>query len=450
MTAKVFYVLGHGYYLYDGLTNRIITIGADWTNNGNGFISEGDLLSRFRDDGIVSDGVWNTFNWRESFDFLKEKYETGLESLVLQVTRDCNLRCSYCAYSGNYRNMLPHSKDEMSEEMICRSIDFFMEHSSKSSKVVILFYGGEPLLKYKHLKMAIQYADKYGRQISYGITSNGVALSPEIVKWLNNHPNVYLTITLNGLKHDDYRRTIDNKGSLQSILDNISYVRNFYPNVWKNQIRFIANIVSAQELPKLREFYSQIIQKPPIMVSYINIDYCDDEIKVLFKSDDMTDDEVVEKLQMEYIQSNDPFLKTLYDEKISMIHNRGICGEKEPVFLNSCMPMSWRLFVRTDGTFNMCEKVSDSISLGNLQDGFNEERIKELYSQMKVFAEHNCRNCWAQRLCMYCYQDVIDENGRLITHFTSDWCARSQQSILRYLKLYVSIANQNPEKLSGL
>lgn len=450
MTAKLFFVSGHGYYLYDGLTNRIITLGTDLKNNGEGLILEDELLSRFIENGVVADGVWNEINWRESFESLKDKYENGLESLILQMTRDCNLRCSYCAYSGNYRNMLPHSKDEMSEETICRSIDFFMEHSSKSHDIVIMFYGGEPLLRYKQIQMAVQYADKWGRQIRYGITSNGVALSPEIAEWLHNHSNVYLTITLNGFKHDDYRRTIDGKGSLQFILDNIFYIRDFYPDVWEKQIRFIANIVSAQELLELREFYSRKIKKQPKMVSHVSFDYCNDEIKALFKREDTVDNEVMEKLQMEYVQSEDSFLKALYDEKISMIHNRGICDEKEPGLLNSCMPMSWRLFVRTDGTFNMCEKVSDSVSLGNLTDGFNEERIEELYLQMKAFAQRNCQRCWAQRLCMYCYQDVLDEKGKFIDQFQAEWCERSRQSILRYLKLYVRIANQHPEKLSEL
>lgn len=256
-----------------------------------------------------------------------------------------------------------------------------------------------------------------------------------------------MTITLNGQKHDEYRRTINNEGSMRLIMDNLTNIRNCFPDVWEKQIHFIANILSAQELPGLREFYAQEIGKQPKMISNINFDYCNNEVKKQFKKDIALDRDVSEKLQSEYIQSNDSFLKALYDEGIDMIHNRGLCDETASGLISSCMPMSWRLFVRTDGTFNMCEKVSDGLCLGNLEDGFDEKQIKKLYKQMNDFAERNCKTCWAQRLCMYCYQDIVNEKGEISDYFESEWCEQSQEKILQYLKMYIQVVNSNPEKL---
>lgn len=448
MTAKLFFVPEYGYYLYDGLTNRIITAGTGLSRMEEEM--EEKLLGAVIEAGIVSGGALSGIAWREPFHSLKHRYENCLKSLILQVTRDCNLRCSYCAYSGNYRNMLPHSKDRMTGETIRRSIRFFMEHSKESPELTILFYGGEPLLEFCHLKMAVRYARGWGRNVRYGITSNGVGLSPEVAGWLSDNPDVYMTVTLNGPRHDEYRKTVGNGGSLQAILDNIFYIRDHYPDVWENQIRFIANIVSARELPGLREFYGKVIGKQPEMVSNITFEYCDEGTRALFKTDREADEKASGQLMAEYAHSDDPFLGVLYDEGINMVHNRGLCGEGEPGLIQGCMPMSWRLFVRTDGTFNMCERVSDGLSLGNLEDGFDENRIEGLYLQMKSFAERNCRDCWAQRLCMYCYQDVLDENGGMASHFPREWCSRSQKGILEYLKMYVRIANQNPGKLEWL
>ena len=71
--------------------------------------------------------------------------EKGLNQIVLQVTQNCNLRCSYCAYSGSYYNR-KHSNKQMSKETALRAVDFFMEHSSEIEDATIGFYGGEPLL----------------------------------------------------------------------------------------------------------------------------------------------------------------------------------------------------------------------------------------------------------------------------------------------------------------
>ncbi len=85
--------------------------------------------------------------------------ENNLNTMALQLTQNCNLRCKYCVYSGNYENR-KHSSLKMNKEIAYRAIDFFVRHSSDSEKLHLGFYGGEPLLEFELIKGCVEYIKK--------------------------------------------------------------------------------------------------------------------------------------------------------------------------------------------------------------------------------------------------------------------------------------------------
>lgn len=89
------------------------------------------------------------------------------------LTRKCNLSCSYCAISRNYKNIpneypkLSHYyKNEMSTGYIKVSLDFFKKHNPYSFH---LFYGGEPMIR-PDLPEIIQHC--HDINLGYTIISN--------------------------------------------------------------------------------------------------------------------------------------------------------------------------------------------------------------------------------------------------------------------------------------
>ena len=72
---------------------------------------------------------------------------TRLKQLILQCTAQCNLRCSYCAYSGIYNSNRSHTNQRMNFETAKKAIDFYLANSWATADAVITFYGGEPLLE---------------------------------------------------------------------------------------------------------------------------------------------------------------------------------------------------------------------------------------------------------------------------------------------------------------
>lgn len=77
-----------------------------------------------------------------------------------------------------------------------------------------------------------------------------------------------------------------------------------------------------------------------------------------------------------------------------------------------CIPGQRRLYVCTDGTYKVCERVGDSPSIGNVDNGVDTEAIKKYYlHEYEEKSIRNCSNCWALRLCDICYADCYDQNG---------------------------------------
>jgi uncharacterized protein len=90
--------------------------------------------------------------------------------MELILTDQCNLRCSYCFE----KDKNPHN---MTEETATAAVDFLMTESQQMPNVTILFFGGEPLLRFDLLKKVHAYATaeaaKRSKTIIWDMTTNG-------------------------------------------------------------------------------------------------------------------------------------------------------------------------------------------------------------------------------------------------------------------------------------
>jgi len=89
------------------------------------------------------------------------------------LTRRCNLHCSYCRISRNYKkfpqaypNLKHYEQDEMKTEDIIEALKKLKQHNSNAFHI---FYGGEPLLR-TDLPQIINFCNK--EEINYTIITN--------------------------------------------------------------------------------------------------------------------------------------------------------------------------------------------------------------------------------------------------------------------------------------
>ncbi|MDI6891747.1 MAG: 12,18-didecarboxysiroheme deacetylase [Actinomycetota bacterium] len=156
--------------------------------------------------------------------------------VVWNCTRRCNLKCVHCyAQSRDIRY-----KGELTTQEGKALVDDLADFGAP----VILFSGGEPLMREDIFKLA-SYARKKGLRAV--ISTNGTLITPEVARRLREIELSYVGISLDGMRevNDKFRGV---KGAFDTALDGI---RNCRREGIKVGLRFTINKRNAQEIPPI-------------------------------------------------------------------------------------------------------------------------------------------------------------------------------------------------------
>src|SRR5262249_45603595 len=150
-----------------------------------------------------------------------------LQTVVMNVTNQCNLSCSYCYEYGEDKISTPDGKTKfMSEETARSTVDFLLDQSPGRRMVHLTFFGGETLLNFPVVKSTIGYArskaQEQGKYIDFSMTTNATMLTSEIISFLAEN-NVGVTVSIDGPKesNDQFRVFHNGKGSYEVIAPKI-------------------------------------------------------------------------------------------------------------------------------------------------------------------------------------------------------------------------------------
>lgn len=439
LPVKIFSIDEGETFLYEAVTNKIFRI----EQAGNFNVQK--LIARFVNSGKISAQILDAPKFSMPFDEYRYALEKKMSRLILEVTRRCNMRCTYCVYSGKFSGRRTHENFDISRDTLERAIRFYAEHSGNLNEGSISFYGGEALLRTDEIFYAIDYAKRLmpEKKLSFAISTNGLLLDEKIFLRLAKNPNVALSITLNGSPHDRYRRTIDGKGTLETLLSKLNTVKKNFPQVWKNQIGFICNYSDFNELIVQREFYLNVVGKMPLLINPIVPPNFDDLL-----SNGNEKISVREKFATTYLREGDSFLAAYFRVPVAVIHDRPIFTSPRS-FINSCLPFINRIFIAADGRFQICTETIELDGLGNINKGFNFTALKRFYDAAeKIFFDSDCRRCWAQRLCPVCFKDFLTVEG--FQAIDAAFCDRIRAITLCDLKLYCRLAYHHRDLLEQL
>lgn len=341
--------------------------------------------------------------------------ENKVNSLILQVTQQCNLRCEYCVYSGNYFNRT-HANKRMGRETAFKAIDFLFSHSRDSRRINVGFYGGEPLLEFGLIKDCIKYAEgkSEGKKLTFNLTSNGTLLTDEVVEFFQEH-EVSVLISLDGPRemHDHHRKQAGNGcGSFDIIMENLEMLKKKHPQ-YMSKIRFNVVLDPQSDFTCVNEFFTtyEAVKEAGKTSSIISNRYAKQDIKInedfVIKRNYETfkvflhklgrlDGGYVSSLMLEEYNR----LKKIHD--INLVPTKSI--GKKGHHGGPCVPGITRLFINAYGDFYPCERVSEQsgvMKIGNIDTGFDIAKIESILNVGRV-SQENCRNCWAFRFCYMC------------------------------------------------
>ena len=156
--------------------------------------------------------------------------------VVWNMTRRCNLKCIHC-YSNSADIDYP---DELTTEEAKNMIDDLAAFGSP----VLLFSGGEPLMRKDLLELAKYATDKGMRAV---ISTNGTLITRDIAAELKKIGLSYVGVSLDGLQptHDRFR---GRKGAFEKAIEGI---RNCKEAGIKVGLRFTVNRHNVADVPAM-------------------------------------------------------------------------------------------------------------------------------------------------------------------------------------------------------
>lgn len=182
------------------------------------------------------------------YDYRQKLYTKPiLKDLFLEVTSRCNARCCHCGSSCTDK-----VKEEISAEALKKTLLDIANHYN-AADILLNVTGGEPLVR-KDLFEIMDYANHLG--FHWGMTSNGMLITDEILEKMNQTNMETISISLDGLKetHESFRKV---PGSFDRIITNIKKLQKV-PSIKVVQVTTVANKKNLHELESLYQLMKEL------------------------------------------------------------------------------------------------------------------------------------------------------------------------------------------------
>jgi uncharacterized protein len=371
-----------------------------------------------------------------------------LNTMVLNVTNQCNLACTYCYEYGEDKIVdTEHGRQSkfMNEAVARQSVEFLLKESGRTAHIT--FFGGETLLNFPVLKATILYArqraGELGKDIDFSLTTNATLLQPEIIEFLADQ-QVGVTISIDG------------------------------PSELQNRFRVFHNGAGSYEIvaPKIRELLKRHRSRP--IGARVTLTSQTLDIVRIYRH--LTDEmgfwevgfaPVTTSPGLQYAIGDSGFdtmlgqfreLAAEFLEHAAEGRHHGFSNVKDTLEeihkgVSKAFPCGaglGLLGVSTDGDVALCHRFagSDAHKLGTVADGIDRERQVAFLQQHHVVDKTDCQICWARPLCAGgCYHEAHVRYGTT-THPNLHYCEWVRGWTDTCLKIYGELAVRNPDFLS--
>lgn len=451
----------YGFYFFDVNTDNIYGVSEDVYETldkiqkgkaGEEIDVSRETISKI--DYMIEQGLLKSKHPKEisnpQVNYLEYYLNRRIRKITLQLTQQCNFRCSYCIYSETDNDMQrKHANNKMTFDTAKKAIDFLFAHSIDEENINIGFYGGEPLLEFELIKKSVEYAEIKcdGKRLTFTITTNGSLLNDEIISYFIAH-KVDVMISLDGPKeiHDKNRHFAANGcGTFDVIEKNLMAIKERHPEFYKtigfsividprNDYKCLNEAFVNYDLFKSLRVHSSVIddsysnEKISYNNSYI-INKSYESFKTILCSLNRVDPEKISPIDIQEIGEIEKMAKEL--GKLKQLPDTATHG-------GPCIPGQLRLFATVNGDFFPCERVSelsDIMKIGNIHTGFDFEKAKNISNICKL-TENSCKQCWAINHCSLCAKSADNK-----TSFSADLmkthCNSVRNNFSYYLKEYL-------------
>jgi len=373
-----------------------------------------------------------------------------LNSMTLQLTQDCNLRCKYCIYSeSDSERQRSHSRKSMTWEIAKKSLDYLWEHSVDSKRINIGFYGGEPTLEFALMQQAVEYslAIFAGKELGFTMTTNATMLSDEMIQFLVKH-NFNIMVSIDGPKeiNDKNRVFPDGSGSFDSVVKSLNRYEELSP-AFSEKVMLMMVTDPSNDFDCFNQtlINGSELDNMPMLSTLVDLDFSDSN---LIFSDDykckntyhlfLAKMAIINRFPQSEVapqlRSILGVLRDNYEQNESM---RPL--QEKDVPSGPCIAGYNRLMVTVDGVLIPCERVSEtseSMHIGTIFDGIDIEKAIN-FTNFGCITEDECKKCWCFRFCLMCAKKADDGSDKLSSVVKLSNCNEAKANAFDNLRAYL-------------
>lgn len=317
-----------------------------------------------------------------------------IKALCINIAHDCNLRCQYCfAGQGGYGQW----RMLMSFDVARRAVDFLIAHSGPREHCELDFFGGEPLMNWHVVQQTIDYVHKqekkHGKKIKMSLTTNGLLLDKEKVKYLTDN-HISLILSLDGRKemHDRMRPGVHGEGTYDEIVKNLQYcVANR-----KGEEYYVRGTFTRYNMDFTTDVIDMIDKGFPAvsMEPVVGEDTADYSIKEEDLSRVKAEYDRLAKLFIAREEEGRPFFFFHFNMDLW----KGTCLPKR---LRGCGAGHEYLAVVPNGDIYPCHQFvgREGYVIGNVYEGLKNFKMMRDFRMNHVFSKPECVDCWAKFFC---------------------------------------------------
>lgn len=370
-----------------------------------------------------------------------------LQALVLNITSQCNLACTYCYEFGSDKIATPQGKPKfMTLQTAKTSVDFLLEQSAARKAVHITFFGGETLMNFRLLRDVVLYAESQaqqsGKAITFSLTTNATLLNDEIIDFLSDH-HVGVTVSMDGPPdlQNKHRVFKNGKGSYDVI----------EPRLRKLIARHKSRAITARVT--LTDGVTDVVR----IFRHLKDDLGFHEVGFAPVTSSEKQDYSISDPDMNAVLRGFHDLAEEWLECAVRGQMHGFSNVSETIGeltqgVNKSHPCGaglGLLGVSPSGDLSPCHRFTDADShtLGNINTGIDVEKRGDFLARGHIGTKYDCQTCWARPLCAGgCHHEAFvryGDTGHANLHYC-DWIREWTDTCL---KIYGVLAIKKPEFL---
>jgi uncharacterized protein len=373
-----------------------------------------------------------------------------LTTMVLNVTNQCNLSCTYCYEYGADKIVDTDNGTQpkfMAEETARQAVEFMLKESGSSPVAYLTFFGGETLMNLPVLKRTVVYAreraKECGKQVHFSLTTNATLLRPDTIEFLADN-DIGVTVSIDGPPEiqDKFRVFHNGRGSYDLVAPRIKEL------IARHRTRPIgARVTLAAGTIEVKRIYKHLTEE----LGFAEVGFAPATTSP--NRGHAIPDGGFDQMLAQFRELAEEFLEASVEGRHHGFSNVRETLEEIHKGMSKAFPCGAGLGlmgVSTGGDVALCHRFagSEAHRLGTVRDGIDRDTQRAFLEKHHVDSKTDCSTCWARPLCSGgCYHEAHTRYGdtaRPNLHYC-DW-VRGWTDVC--LRIYGELSERNPAFLA--